>query len=191
MSWPEHHVPALTVTSGGRGVGFDMHAYLPTARHGVGRMVSLWAGGWPTIFSRLLHYGLIFSYGSIFLLGLHGWALRFGLSLLWCDFTGTRFPEVRPHRRPVLLKRPWSLRGSRGYAPHGYMGLMAGHAACCTQYTRCCPFGPCTGAVHGAPGHNRGGVTETPLPVRTQGETMNCCSNLLIFPTKYCSVCGF
>ena len=29
MSWPErgHHVPALTVTSGGRGVGFDMHAW--------------------------------------------------------------------------------------------------------------------------------------------------------------------
>ena len=29
MSWPDrgHHVPALTVTSGGRGAGFDMHAW--------------------------------------------------------------------------------------------------------------------------------------------------------------------
>ena len=29
LSWPDrgHHVPALTVTSGGRGVGFDMHAW--------------------------------------------------------------------------------------------------------------------------------------------------------------------
>ena len=29
LSWPHrgHHVPALTVTSGGRGVGFDMHAW--------------------------------------------------------------------------------------------------------------------------------------------------------------------
>ena len=29
LSWPNrgHHVPALTVTSGGRGVGFDMHAW--------------------------------------------------------------------------------------------------------------------------------------------------------------------
>ena len=35
------------------------------------------------------------------------------------------------------------------------------------------PFGPCTGAVHGAPGHNRWGVVETPLPVKTQGGTMN------------------
>ena len=65
------------------------------------------------------------------------------------------FPGVRCHGRPEVCKLPWSLRGSRGYAPHGYMGLMAEHAACCTQYTRCCPFGPCTGAVHGAPGHNR------------------------------------
>ena len=29
------------------------------------------------------------------------------------------------------------------------------------------PFGPCTDAVHGAPGHNRWGVVETPLPVKT------------------------
>ena len=29
LSWPDrgHLVPALTVTSGGRGVGFDMHAW--------------------------------------------------------------------------------------------------------------------------------------------------------------------
>ena len=44
------------------------------------------------------------------------------------------------------------------------MGLMAGHAACCTQYTRCCPFGPCTAAVHGAPGHNRWGVVGDDTP---------------------------
>ena len=85
-------------------------------------------------------------------------------------FTGTRFPGVHGFRHLEVWKSPWSLRGSRGYAPHGYMGLMAGHAACCTQYTRCCPFGPCTGATHGAPGHNRWGVVETPLPVKTQGE---------------------
>ena len=103
-----------------------------------------------------------------------------GIGLLfWCyvvasAVTGTRIPGVRGQGRPEVCKGPWSLRGSRGYAPHGYMGLMAGHAACCTQYTRCCPFGPCTGAIHGAPGHNRWGVVETPLPVKTQGGTMNC-----------------
>ena len=30
--------------------------------------------------------------------------------------------------------------------------------------------------VHGAPGHNRWRVVETPLPVKTQGGTMNCFS---------------
>ena len=89
--------------------------------------------------------------------------------LFWSDvvasaFTGTRFPGVLGFRHLEVCNSPWSLRGSRGYAPHGYMGLMAGHAACCTQYTRCCPFGPCTGAVHGETGHNRWGVVETTTP---------------------------
>ena len=39
-------------------------------------------------------------------------------------------------------------------------------------YIRCCPFGPCTVAVHGAAGHNRWGVAGTPLPVKTQGRNM-------------------
>ena len=41
---------------------------------------------------------------------------------------------------PKFARASGPPRGSRGYAPHGYMGLMAGHAACCTHYTRCCPF---------------------------------------------------
>ena len=45
-----------------------------------------------------------------------------GLYLLWYGVTGTRFPEVRPHRLPVLFKRTWSLRGSRGHAPMGADG---------------------------------------------------------------------
>ena len=57
-----------------------------------------------------------------------------------------------------------------------------------TTYNRCCPFGPCTDAVHGAPGHNRWGVVETPLPVKTQGETMNCYFNL---PPQVLLQCGF
>ena len=60
--------------------------------------------------------------------------------------------------------------------------------ACCTQYTRCCPFGPCADAVHGAPGHNRWGVVETPLPVKTQGGTMNC---LLNFVSPPCTAVGW
>ena len=46
-----------------------------------------------------------------------------------------------------------------------------------TQYNRYCPFGPCVVSVYGAPGHNRWGVVETPLPVKTQGRTMGCFFN--------------
>ena len=34
-------------------------------------------------------------------------------------------------------------------------------------------FSPCTVTVHGAAGHNRWGVVETPLPVKTQGRNMD------------------
>ena len=52
------------------------------------------------------------------------------------------FPGVRCHGRPEVCKGPWSLWGSRVYAPHGCMGLMAGYAACCTQYIRHFPLVP-------------------------------------------------
>ena len=49
--------------------------------------------------------------------------------------------------------------------------------ACCsffTPYIRCLRlFCPCTVLVHGASGHNRWGVVETPLPVKTQGRNMD------------------
>ena len=86
------------------------------------------------------------------------------------------FPRV-----PDVRNRPSPLRGSRG---DGNGGRFA-RSPCpfLTQYTRCCPFGPCSAAVHGAPSHNRWGVVETPLPVKTQGRTMNCLSTPA---TKYC-----
>ena len=53
-----------------------------------------------------------------------------------------RFPRVHGRSPLEVCKRLWSLLGSRGCAPHGSMGLMAGYAACCTPYTRCCPMVP-------------------------------------------------
>ena len=91
--------------------------------------------------------------------------------------TGIRFRRVLGRRRFGVGKRPWSLWGSREYAPHGSMWLMALPAACCTQCTRCVPFlfpCTCTVTVSGAAGHNRWGVVETPLPVKTQGRTADC-----------------
>ena len=57
-------------------------------------------------------------------------------------FTGTRFPGVHCFRHLEVCKSPWSLRGSRVYAPHGCMGLMAAYAACCTPYIRHFPLVP-------------------------------------------------
>ena len=41
------------------------------------------------------------------------------------------------------------------------------------------PFGPCTATIQRAPGHNRWGVSETTLPVKTQGRTLDCSFNFL------------
>ena len=112
--------------------------------------------------------------------------------LLVCGFMGTgiRFRRVLGHRRFGVGKRPWSLWGSREYVPHGSMWLMAGPAACCTQYTRCVPFlfpCTCTVTVSGAAGHNRWGVVETPLPVKTQGRTADCI--FYFFPPRQGDFC--
>ena len=40
------------------------------------------------------------------------------------------------------------------------------------QHVRCCSF-------YGAPGHNRWGVAETPLPAKSQGRNMDCLFTLL------------
>ena len=40
-------------------------------------------------------------------------------------------------------------------------------------YIRCCPMVPVQFAFHGAAGHNRWGVAETPLPLKTQGRNMD------------------
>ena len=77
-------------------------------------------------------------------IGLPGRALRLCIYLLWyCVlFMGTSSPGVRGHGLPEVCRSPWSLRGSRRYAPHVFTGLMAGYAACCTQYIRRSPLVP-------------------------------------------------
>ena len=45
--------------------------------------------------------------------------------------------------------------------------------SCLTTYNSYCSLGPCADAVHGAAGHNRWGVAETPLPVKTQGRNLD------------------
>ena len=56
------------------------------------------------------------------------------------DVTGTGFPGERGRGRPEVCKGPWSLRGSREYAPHGALEQMAGSAACRMTYNRRCPL---------------------------------------------------
>ena len=65
--------------------------------------------------------------------------------------TGTRFPRVRGHSPLEVCKCPWSLRGSREYAPHGYMGLNeADGGACRLLYAvhQTFSLGPCAAMVH-------------------------------------------
>ena len=77
--------------------------------------------------------------------------LPFSLVLLFLcrtTFTGTSIPRVRLLGHPDVRNRKWPLRGSRR---DGNGGRFA-RSLCpfLTQYTRCCPLGPCTDAVHGA-----------------------------------------
>ena len=66
-------------------------------------------------------------------------------------------------------KAPGSHRGAEGD-----MAMAAlPRCSCLTTYNSYCSLGPCTDAVHGAAGHNRWGVAETPLPVKTQGRNLD------------------
>ena len=74
------------------------------------------------------------------------------------------------------------LSGGRGemamaVASSARLAFLRGAVCASTLYIRCCPFVPCTATVHRAPGHNRWGVSETTLPVKTQGRTLDCSFN--------------
>ena len=77
---------------------------------------------------------------------------------------------------PELRKHPWSLRGSRGYAPMGADGWDC--SLLYAVYQMLSLFFPCTVTVNGAAGHNRGEVAETPPLARTQGRTVDCSFNV-------------
>ena len=91
------------------------------------------------------------------------WRVRLWFCMWLRRFMGTRIPGVRGHGRLEVCKGPWSLRRSRGYAPHVSLGLMAGYAACCTQYIRHFPL------VH----------VQRWFIVKTQGRTLDCPFNFL------------
>ena len=94
-------------------------------------------------------------------------------------FTCTCFPEVQVHGRLEVWNSP-QLPPRSG----GDMAMAAPHrCSFLTPYIRCCPIVPCIVAAHGAPGHNRWGVVERRLPVKTQGRNAGC---ILTLPTKYC-----
>ena len=98
--------------------------------------------------------------------------------LLVLQFTGTSIPGVRLLALPEFRKRPWPLRRPRGDGNGGrfvrspclpsWCGLRLLYAVHQMLFLwslyRC---------GHGAAGHNRWGVVATPLPVKTQGGTMN------------------
>ena len=95
--------------------------------------------------------------------------VKLDFALFWSDvvasaFTGTRFLGVHGFRHLEVCKSPWSLRGSRVYAPHGCMGLMAGYAACCTPYIRHFPLVPV----------QRWSIELRPQPLGSGGDAASC-----------------
>ena len=71
-----------------------------------------------------------------------------------------------------FARAPDPARG-RGDMPHTAFGV--GGLVCSLLYAvhEMLFLGPCTDAVHGAPDHNRWGVTETPVPAKSQGRNVD------------------
>ena len=67
------------------------------------------------------------------------WVLPLPELVFWLFLMFVGAPDPSGDRGSMPLMVPWG----------------DGGAACCTTHTRCCPSGPCTDAIHGAPGHNR------------------------------------
>ena len=106
--------------------------------------------------------------------------------LYWClwYFAGMGFSRVPGHRHRFVRWCPlvaWQPRGDGD-----------GRAcACCpflTQYVRCCALFPAV-RVYGAPGHNRWGEAETPLPAKSQGEEHGLSFSSLTCPSLGAGCC--
>ena len=92
--------------------------------------------------------------------------------LLVLLFKGTSFPRDRLLALPEFRKAP-GLSGGRGEMDNGGRFVRSSCPPVMT-YVRHFPFAPCAATVQRAPGHNRWGVSETTLPAKTQGRTLDC-----------------
>ena len=158
MSWPDrgHHVPALTVTSGGRDVGFDMHVWgRLTIAHSrrllnprVSRVLLLFL--FSSFVFPLRPFVSGFSLGRVDPLRLLYAVRRYGRrpgqpsssslarrASVHFDFVRVRvFIEYMAIDALKFASTPGTF-GGRGDTPR--WGLMAGAAACCAQFFRCSP----------------------------------------------------
>ena len=222
LSWTDlgHHVPALTVMGGERGVGFDMHAW-GRLDHRTLEATSQPSSFFPLFFASFVlppwPLGLAFLPGfwqpsEVYLLALLDYwddVVSFcSMSLRTQAWPAIEFVSGKEGIRPriaVIVSRYSCLRvlvflefvywlfpnfaarglsGGRGemamaVASSARLAFLRGAVCASTLYIRCCPFGPCTVAVLGAPSDNRWEVVETPLPVKTQGRTVDCLLNFV------------
>ena len=137
----------------------------------------------------------IFFRDSLFLVGFL--VCSFGFTAAWCVYaslvrvdTGTRLACARQVALLEVCNRPWSLRGS------SWMAMANGRwcAVCAfAAVHQTGPFSPCTVTVHGAAGHNRCVVVETPLLVKEHGPQFKCVARcLLMVPHVFVfSGCGY
>ena len=86
----------------------------------------------------------------------------------------TRSPEVHVHGLFEVHKGPWFPSRNRG--EWRWLRLVVVHVPSFhvvhQTLSLCVPVQVCI--VEGAPGHNRWGVAETPLPAKSQGRTRDC-----------------
>ena len=120
-------------------------------RSHVCRSVSLWDGG--SVFGRWLYFF---------------YSLKCGPSPVW-RVAGTRARRLPGSVLPEVRKRPKLPSWSGGEMAMAAPPRCARLFALLQTLSLCVPVQVCV--VQGAPGHNRLGVAETPLPAKSQGRT--------------------
>ena len=127
----------------------SMYFYVVTDAGPASHRVRLWQGGPASTFCRFRWYCCFLPY----------------------DVTGTRLLRDRPLGHPDVRMRPWPLRRPRGDGNGGR--FVRSLCLPVTPYNRHCPLVPVQQQSTELPA-NRWGVSETTLPVKTQGRTLDC-----------------
>ena len=111
----------------------------------------------------------LWHFAAMLVLSLFAVVLLRGFGTQW-DAVVRAFFEYVAIDTLTLLSAPVP-SGIEGVRPSWLLGAVGGVCRLLYAVHQTLSLGPCTVAARGAPGHNRWGVAETPLPAKTQGRT--------------------